>query len=145
MFSFMRLVDIKETSNADIMLQVKDNLLVEPGLQLVLVYGSVVAGTLRTDSDVDIAVLFDRPLTFDQKMMLAMKLEKELHRTVDFVDLFNLNGTILKQILCKGKVLIQKDNGSLFGLIHKMIYNQADMMPYVIRTLKERQQRFTNG
>ena len=123
----------------------KDALLAESGLKLALVYGSAATGALRSDSDVDIAVLFERPLTAEQKMMLISRMEKDLHRTVDLVDLFSLTGTILKQVLCRGRVLIQKNPGDLAGQIRKMIYNQADMMPYVSRTLIERQRRFIYG
>jgi len=130
---------------SEITMLAKDALLAESGLKLALVYGSAATGALRSDSDVDIAVLFERPLTAEQKMMLISRMEKDLHRTVDLVDLFSLTGTILKQVLCRGRVLIQKNPGDLAGQIRKMIYNQADMMPYVSRTLIERQRRFIYG
>ncbi len=123
----------------------KEALLDEPGIRLALLYGSFVTGAVRADSDVDIAVLFDQPLTAEKKMVLTLQLEKIFRRPIDLVDLFSLTGTILKQILCKGIVLIKKDPVALAGQIHKMIYNQADMMPYVYRTLRERQTRFING
>ena len=100
---------------------------------------------MRADSDVDIALLFDYPLNAEQKMMLISQLESELQRAVDLVDLFALSGTILKQVLRKGRVLIQTKQGTRAELIRKMIYNQADMMPYVSRTLIERQRRFIHG
>ena len=142
----MRSIDTID--NSGVMGLAKEILLTEAGLILAIVYGSSVAGTSRIDSDVDIAVLFDNPLTADQKMAMATRLEKNLSRPVDLVDLCILNGTILKQILCNGRVLVRKDiipPYSCYELIHKMIYNQADMMPYVTRTLMERQQRFING
>jgi predicted nucleotidyltransferase len=117
----------------------------EPGLKLVLMYGSAAADRMRPDSDVDVAVMFDNPLNLEQKMDLISRLEIELKRDVDLVDLFNLSGTILKQILCKGRILIKNDPGALTRLYQRMVYNQADMMPYVTRTLLERQQRFLNG
>jgi len=123
----------------------KEILLAEPGLKLAILYGSAATGKMRADSDVDIALLFDHPLNVEQKMMLISRLEKELHRTVDLVDLFALSGTILKQVLCKGQVLIQTKTGELSGLVRKMIYNQTDIMPYVSRTLIERQRRFIYG
>jgi predicted nucleotidyltransferase len=112
---------------------------------LAILYGSAATGKMRADSDVDIALLFDHPLNLEQKMMLISRLERELQRDVDMADLFHLSGTILKRILCKGRVLIQKKPGALTGLIQRMIYNQADMMPYVSRTLIERQRRFIHG
>jgi len=117
----------------------------ESGLIVAIIYGSVVSGNMRPDSDVDLAVMFDSPLDVEQKMHLKARLERELSRKVDLVDLSTLSGTILKQILCKGRVLIKNDTNVLAGLLQRMIYNQADMMPYVRRTLLERQRRFVNG
>jgi predicted nucleotidyltransferase len=117
----------------------------EPGLNVVIIYGSVVSGNMRPDSDVDLAVMFDSPMDVERKMHIKARLEREFSRNVDLVDLSTLSGTILKQILCKGRVLIKNDTNVLAGLLQRMIYNQANMMPYVRRTLLERQRRFVNG
>lgn len=123
----------------------KEVLRVVPGLRLAILHGSVATGKMRPDSDVDIALLFDDPLNAKQKMMLISQLQSELQRDVDLIDLFALSGTILKQVLRKGRVLIQTKQGARAELIRKMIYNQTDMMPYVFRTLVERQRRFIHG
>ena len=124
---------------------VKKVLSAELGLKLAILYGSAATGKMRADSDVDIALLFDCPLNAEQKMRLISHLERELLRDVDLVDLSALSGTILKQVLRKGQVLIQTKPGELAELVRKMIYNQTDMMPYVSRTLIERQRRFIHG
>ena len=129
----------------DIAARVKAALCDELGLKLAILYGSAATGRMRAGSDVDIAVLFDRPLSAEQKMTLMSRLERELQRDVDLVDLFSLSGTILKQVLRQGRALIQTKPGALADLIQRMIYNQADMMPYVSRTLIERQRRFIHG
>jgi len=138
----MNFTEPKSQAIAD---RVRESLQTIPDLRVALLYGSAASGRLRSDSDVDVAVLFDHPLDVEQKVMLTARLEYRLSRTVDLVDLFSLNGTILKQILCKGRVLIRKKTEDLTKLLYRMIYNQADMMPYVHRTLKERQRRFIDG
>ena len=40
----------------------------EQGLKLAIVYGSAASGTMRPDSDVDLALLFDQPLSAERKM-----------------------------------------------------------------------------
>lgn len=130
---------------ARIIAQVKKILGEESDLKLAILYGSAATGKMRADSDVDIALLLDHPLGAERKMELLSRLERELQRDVDLVDLFALSGTILKQVLSKGRVLVQTQPEALTGLIQRMIYNQADMMPYVSRTLMERQRRFTHG
>jgi predicted nucleotidyltransferase len=132
-------------SQQDIVQRVAECLLAEPGLTLAVVYGSVAVGTIRPDSDVDIAVLSDRPLDVGRKMDLAERLERCVSRTIDVVDLSVLSGTILRQVLCRGRVVINKDPAALQALIRKMIYNQTDVMPLVRRTLRERQMRFAYG
>lgn len=136
---------MQQQDYSDIFAHTVSILYAEEGLQLVIVYGSVVAGNMRIDSDVDIALLFDQPLCAERKMEITARLERELLRNVDLVDIATLSGTILKQILCKGRVLYQKKTGILAEQAKKMIYNQTDMMPYVSRTLMERQLRFVNG
>ena len=130
---------------SEIEVRAKEILRVVPGLQLAILHGSASTGKMRAVSDVDIAVLFDLTLNVEKKIKLISQLESELKRVVDLVDLFALSETILKQVLCKGRVLIQTKQGARAELIRKMIYNQADMMPYVSRTLIERRQRFISG
>jgi predicted nucleotidyltransferase len=139
----MNLIDTQPVSAIEA--RVKEVLRAVPGLKLAILHGSAATGKMRADSDVDLALLFDHPLNAEQKMMLISHLESALHREVDLVDLFALSGTILKQVLRKGRVLIQNQPGARTELIRKMIYNQSDMMPYVTRTLIERQQRFIHG
>jgi predicted nucleotidyltransferase len=117
----------------------------EPDLKVAIIYGSVVSKNMREDSDVDLAVLFDTPMDVERKMQLIARLERELSRNVDLVDLASISGTILQQILCKGQILLKNDTSALARLLQKMVYHQTDMMPYVRRTLLERQRRFVNG
>lgn len=129
----------------ELIAKVKEALNEESGLVLAILYGSAATGKMRPDSDVDIALLFDHPIRAGKKMKLISRLEEALQREVDLVDLYSLSGTILKQVLIQGRVLIQSKPGMLAGLVQRMIYNQADMMPYVTRTLMERQKRFIHG
>ena len=115
------------------------------GVRLALIYGSYAAGTMRMGSDVDIAVLLDRPIDVDRRLALAEQFESALSLTIDLADLYAMSGTILRQILCKGQVLVKNDPGAMETLIRRMIYNQSDVMPIVRRTLAERQKRFVYG
>jgi len=141
----MDFIDTQRLATPEIIVRAKEVLHAERGLRLAILHGSAATGKMRADSDVDVALLFDHPLDAEQKMMLISHLESALGRSVDLVDLFALSGTILKQVLRKGRVFVQTKPGALTQLIQRMIYNQADMMPYVSRTLIERQQRFIHG
>lgn len=137
--------NIQSAATTDLGIRAENVLREEPGLQLAMLHGSGAMGKMRADSDVDIALLFDHPLNAETKMKLISRLEQEFHRNVDLIDLYSLSGTILKQVLRKGRVFIQAKPGALAELVRKMIYNQTDMMPYVSRTLLERQRRFIHG
>ncbi len=123
----------------------RELLISEPGVKLALIFGSYASGKFQPGSDVDIAVFFDRPLDVGRRMALAGRLESKLGRAVDLVDIHAISGTILRQILFKGRVLVKKDPMAMAALIGRMIYNQSDVMPLVRRTLEERQKRFVHG
>lgn len=129
----------------DLCSQLANMLKDEQELKLAIIYGSVAAGTMRPNSDIDLALLFDQPLSAERKMKITASLERKTLRTVDIVDLSRISGAILKHVLCKGKILIQNEEGLFTRLAKTMIYNQTDMMPYVNRTLRERQRRFIDG
>ncbi len=55
------------------------------GVKSLALFGSVVRGEARPDSDVDILVEFEGPATFDRYMELKFFLEELLGRRVDLV------------------------------------------------------------
>ncbi len=117
----------------------------DPGIKVAIVYGSAASGKLRPDSDVDVAVLFDKPLDMDARLALWGKLTDALHREVDLVDLDGLGGEILHQILTKGRVVIKNDEAAYYGLAKRMVYDREDFMRYVRRAQRERIGRMIHG
>lgn len=117
----------------------------EPGIKVALVYGSAAAGKMRPGSDVDVAVIFERPLDMEARLALWGKLTGALHREVDLVDLYDLGGEILHQILTKGRVIIKNDETAYFRLLQRMVYNEEDFMPQVRKALRARVKRFAYG
>jgi len=129
----------------EILKLVKEEFLGDQNLEVLLLYGSAVSGKMRGDSDVDVAVLYREPLNLEYRMDLIERLEGKVHRNIDLVDLYALNGVILKKILTKGTVLIKNSEAAYEGLLHRMVYNQQDMMPYYHRALKTRLKGFLHG
>ena len=125
--------------------QLEQSLSHVPGVLLAILYGSAATGQLRSDSDIDIAMLLDAPMPADLRISLTQSLSDQLGREVDLLDLHAISGTILKQVLCKGRVVINNDSKAREGLFKRRNYYQSDMKPYVTRTLLERQQRVING
>jgi uncharacterized protein len=114
-------------------------------IQLCTVFGSTAAGRASADSDLDIAVAGKQPLTDDKFLELAAEFSAATNREIDLVDLMAVTGPILKQALSTGIIVQNRDKNLYARLISQMLFNQADMMPYYNRILRERRKRFLNG
>ena len=117
----------------------------ESGIKVAIVYGSATSGKMRPGSDVDVAVLFDGPLDMDARLALWGRMTDQLRREVDLVDLYDLGGEILHQILTKGRVVIKNDANAYFRLVQRMIYDREDFIPQVRRAQRARIGRMIHG
>lgn len=116
-----------------------------PELLAAMLYGSAASGRMNDESDVDVAVLADAPLTVEQKIDLAVELGRVLHRDVDILDLSTALGTVFAEALCNGQRLFVRDTVAFARQVRRMQYNQADDMPRYRMILDERRRRFING
>ena len=118
----------------------------DPRLSMVILFGSAASsGCMRAESDVDIAVLYDHSLSAHEKVSLTDRLSHRLGRVIDLVDLSAANGVILRQVLCKGMVLLKRSASDYAALLERLVYNHEDMMPYYRRTIQQRVKRFSHG
>ncbi len=115
-----------------------------PDIKLCLFFGSVATGKALADSDLDIAVAAGKPLSNEQYLELIEEIAAASNRTIDLVDLMTATGPILKQALSTGVTVQNLDKSLYANLISRMLFNQADMMPYYNRILRERRRRFIN-
>lgn len=108
-----------------------------PGVSLAVLFGSIAAGRPRTDSDLDIAVAADHPLTVAEIIAMTQALADKTGRPIDLIDLATVTEPLLGQIVQHGRRLLGSD--TLFGnLITRHLFEQADFMPYRNRVLAER-------
>lgn len=110
-------------------------------IQLGIVFGSAVAGTMRKDSDVDVAVFAFKQLPVSLRLDLIAELSLALGREVDVVDLYPAYGVILRQVLTKGEVVLKRSDSVHAMLIKRMLFDQADMEPLRRRIVESRLQR----
>lgn len=115
----------------------------DPSILLALLFGSAAAGRLAAHSDV--AVAGSEPMSVEDRVDLASRLEVRLGRSVDVLDLRSLEGLILHQVLTRGLVLKNADPGLLAFFMKKMLYHQADMMPLLERMLLAKAKGFAHG
>ena len=119
--------------------QLRDVLLSYPIVEQALVFGSVAQGTARPDSDLDIAVGAQRPLTQGEKMALINSLATQTGRPIDLIDLKTVSEPLLGQILKHGRRLLGSD-AAYAQLITRHVFDQADFLPYKNRVLAERRE-----
>lgn len=108
-----------------------------PLIRLAILFGSVAAGTARTDSDLDLAVDAGQPLTASDKMSLISELAESTGRPVDLVDIQTAGEPLTGQILKYGIRLMGSD-AQYASLIRRHLFDQADFIPYRERILRER-------
>jgi predicted nucleotidyltransferase len=80
-----------------------------PSAIAVYVFGSVAAGTATPNSDLDLAVLAEAPLTAEARWQLAQTLAIELRRDVDLVDLRQASTVLRVQVLGSSQLLFEGD------------------------------------
>lgn len=77
-------------------------------IKLLILFGSQASGATHARSDVDVAVLGDRPLTEDEKESVRERAAKQFHvseEAVDAVDLWSASPLLAQEIAARGKLL----------------------------------------
>lgn len=113
-----------------------------PNIELAILYGSVAEDKATFESDIDIAVAGQNSLSSDKKMSLINELATASGRSVDLVDLQTTHGTLLKQILTRGSKIYSNNKPLYANILKRMLFEDADMMPYYYRTIRKQRDRW---
>ncbi|MDH4084890.1 MAG: nucleotidyltransferase domain-containing protein [Nitrospira sp.] len=111
-----------------------------PSVVLAILFGSMAKDRARNDSDLDIAVATSTPLTAQTHLAIIEDLVLAVGRPVDLIDLDRTHNPLLQQILTKGRRVLCHDRTRYAELLLRMVYEEADLMPYYRRILSERRQ-----
>ena len=109
------------------------------GIRLAILFGSLADGRATAQSDLDLAVLTDIPLSAETKMTLIAELSQAIGRPVDLIDLRIAGEPLLGQVLKRGVRLFGNDT-DYAELLKRHLFDEADFMPYRRRILAERRQ-----
>lgn len=120
----------------------REALTAHPRIHFAILFGSTAQGTARTDSDIDIAVLAQIPLTAQQKIELIESIASITDRPVDLIDLKTVGEPLLGEIL-KGQRIIGS-NEDFARLLTRHLIDVADFVPLQQRLLRERRERWIN-
>lgn len=113
-----------------------------PQIKLAILFGSQATGNARPDSDIDLGLLAQTPLTADFKLQLIQAIGAEFGRSVDIVDLYHVPEPITGQVF-KGIRLVGSDT-TYAKLLTRHLLNVADFLPLHQRILTERRNRWIN-
>ncbi len=116
--------------------QLSDLLSLYSGLKVAILFGSQASGMASPKSDIDLALLFDEPMSSELRVELIELIGRKFGRPVDIVDMYHAPEPILGQVF-KGVRLIG-DNASYANILSKHLLNAADFLPLRERILAER-------
>jgi len=111
-----------------------------PTVVLAILFGSMAKDRARNDSDLDIAIATSTPLTAQTHIAIIEDLALAFGRPVDLIDLDRTHNPLLQQILIKGRRVLCYDRTRYAELLLRMVYEEADIMPYYRRILSDRRQ-----
>jgi predicted nucleotidyltransferase len=111
-----------------------------PSVVLVILFGSMAKDRAHNDSDLDIAVATSTPLTTQTHLAIIEDLALDVGHPVDLIDLDRTHNPLLQQILTKGRRVLCHDRTRYAELLLRMVYEEADLMPYYRRILSDRRQ-----
>lgn len=82
------------------------------GIRLIVLFGSVVRGTTNAESDIDLGVLTNRPLTFNQRLKLWGALSPLFNIEVDLVVLNHANPVLAFEVASTGDLLFENKSNT---------------------------------
>ena len=111
-----------------------------PSVTMAILFGSLAAGRGRPDSDLDLAVSTTAPLTVVARVELIDELAAAVGRPIDLIDLTQAHGPLLQQVLTTGRLMLCRNRTEYAELLRRLVYEEADVMPYYRRILATRRQ-----
>jgi len=124
--------------------QIKVFLQNDSKIKQAILFGSYAKVTQMEDSDLDLAIQLEKPMTATQKLAYIEKLQNYTDTEIDLVDLLTVGQPLLSQIMKYGKRL--KGNSTQYAeLAVKNVNTTQDFMPAIKYIMKARRKRLLNG
>lgn len=114
----------------------------DSSIKAAILYGSFASGKQNPNSDIDLSVYLDSPLTAEKKEQIISDLALQFHRPIDVTDLNNVHVPLSQEILTKGLWIKLEDKALREKLVKKMIYEVADFLPAKTKIQIDKIKRF---
>lgn len=112
------------------MIQIETQFLNEQSdIKLAWVFGSYAQNKQKPESDLDIAVAGQGPLSLEMRVELTNEISRRVSKEVDLVDLQAERGIISSQVLTRGILIVKRDTLLLALMIQRLWYDRADFWP----------------
>ena len=110
-------------------------------IELALLFGSAAKNKLTPNSDIDIGISTNTPLTAPLKLEIIQQLADKLGRPIDLIDLKTASPLLTEQILKNNQRLI--GSNSAYGtFISRHLMDYEDFAPLQKRILKTRREKW---
>jgi len=123
----------------DLIDNLKEALSSHKEVRIALLFGSLAKGSATPDSDVDVGLQLEHPMSAAEKAELIGEIAAITGRAVDLVDLATVGEPLLGEILVHGRKLVA-NREDYTRLMLRHLYDAADFGPYRDRILRERRQ-----
>lgn len=132
--------------NRELLLKVTQKLRNDERVIFAYLYGSAARGTMREDSDVDIAVFLESPENDPLlEAGISLELEQILDRSVDVRIINHAPAIFINQVLKDGILLISKDDRLRINFEVKNMNEYLDFLPIIKAYDKKRSERYGIG
>ncbi len=121
--------------------QLKKELELDPEIKLAILFGSCAKGTAKLESDIDLAIKLNTPLSANKKIQIIQLIAQIIGRPVDLIDLQTVGQPLLSQIIKDG-IVIKGTSEAYTELAIKNVYANEDFLPYIKRSLKVRREKW---
>ena len=109
----------------------KDVLIEYDNIIFAYIFGSLVTGTYRNDSDIDLAIFINENISFDEYMEIKMKLTEVCKKEIDLI-ILNSATTLLKFEIYKNHILLfTRDKNKESGFKVRTLFEYNDMKRYL--------------
>ena len=126
----LRGVDPPRVDELDsLMLNIRNVLWAHPEVLVAYLFGSWVDGRACRMSDVDVAVLVSKELSWREQVSLAHEIEDRIGRSVDVVLLNKAPLTLAYEVISKGKVMFSRDENRRIEFEVRVLREYLDMKP----------------
>jgi predicted nucleotidyltransferase len=107
-------------------------------ITMAFLFGSATTGRLISESDVDVAIWFDKNYTLDDINMIQGEIESLLHRNVDLIVL-NQARPVIAWAAMRGKPLIIRNNWLYLKKMLEISTEAEDMQDFILDLFRLRQ------